>query len=200
MEDLAKEYGKNKTDRFANFLSNINIAHIIIIGVIFFIIVAISGRAVNSKYLYVVIFILLGIIAVLYFKPSKEKKILPDYIVKKVAQEALNQKVREGEEFSYDSKVVVSPYCKLKYENDMHTGNSGPVAWDVGFIEFVQGSQYKKEGIISLHPYDGFVTGLEFRPLGYSGRESRDRDIIPVGIVEGKVKTTDFGKGVIPEE
>ena len=82
----------------------------------------------------------------------------------------------------------------MKYENDLISGTSGPTSWDVGFVEFVHGTRFKKDGVISIHPYLGIITGIDFRPLGYTGRESRDRDIIPVGVVQGNVKTTEFGK------
>jgi hypothetical protein len=72
-------------------------------------------------------------------------------------------------------------------------GKGGYVHWDVGFEELVHGSQYKKQGVVSIHCYDGFITGLKNMPFGFSGRESHDVTEFPVGVVMGNVKTTDFG-------
>ncbi len=194
MEDIAKTYVKNNESKLGTFLTQINTWHVIVFGIILLVLVSFSNNENGDpKYNYVIYFILVGVISILYFKPNKERKLLPDSIVKKIAQEALDAKVREGKEFNFDSKVNVMSACHLKYENDMITGTSGPVAWEVGFIENVHGTKYEKEGVIRIHPYEGFVTGIAFYPLGYTGKESRDRDIIPVGVVQGSVKTTEFG-------
>lgn len=190
---IAEEYKKNNENRMQNLLSKISIVHLLIFGVILLIAYSVTKNNTDPKINYIIYGVLFVIILVLWFKPNKEKKLLPDHVVKEIAQEALNKKVREGKEFAFDSKVFVTPYCHLVYENDMASGTSGPIKWEVGFEELVNGSQYKKEGVISIHCYEGFVTGLKFLPFGYTGRESHDRDIIPVGVVQGNIKTTDFG-------
>lgn len=190
---IAEEYKRNTEHKFTNLLSKINVWHLVIFGIIGLIAYSMTKNQTDPKYNYIIYAVLVIIILVLYFKPNKEKRLLPDYIIKQIAQEALNKKVREGKEFAFDSKVFVTPYCHLKYENDMTTGTSGPVAWDVGFEELVHGSQYKKTGVISVHPFEGFITGIKFMPFGFTGTESHDRDIIPVGIVQGNVKTTEWG-------
>lgn len=195
MEELVREYRSQGENVAKNFFSNLGMGHVIIIGICLLILVAVfSNEEINPRYNYVIMAVLVGFILVLFFKSPKEKRLLSRKVVIKIAQEEVNKMVRDGKEFSYDSKVIVGPACHLKYENDMMTGTSGPIAWDVGFMELVKGSQYKKEGVISLHPFEGIITGFDWRPLGYTGRESRDRDIVPVGIVEGSMKTTDFGK------
>jgi hypothetical protein len=194
MDDIAKEYTKQKDNKFKNFMSNISVAQVIIFGVILFIIIALNkNKTADPKYNYVLYGILIVIILILYFKPSKDKILIPEPIAKQIAQEALNKKVKEGKEFSFDSIVKVMPACQLTYESDFMTGSSGPVSWDIGYIEYVHGSQYKKEGVISIHPYEGIVTGLREYPLGYTGRETKDVRVVPVGIVQGNMKTTDYG-------
>lgn len=194
MEDIAKEYTQKKESRWKHFLSNISTGQVIIFGVIIFLVISFSNnKTADPKYNYVLYGVLIVIILVLYFKPSNQKILLPEHVVKRIAQEALDRKVREGKEFSFDSTVKVSSACHLKYESDMMTGTSGPVAWEIGFIERVNNSQYKKEGVIRIHPYEGIVTGISFYPLGYTGRESRDREIVPVSVVQGSVKTTEYG-------
>lgn len=194
MEDIAKEYTQKKESRWKHFLSNISTGQVIIFGVIIFLVISFSNnKTADPKYNYVLYGVLIVIILVLYFKPSNQKILLPEHVVKRIAQEALDRKVREGKEFSFDSTVMVNSACHLKYESDMMTGTSGPVAWEIGFIERVNNSQYKKEGVIRIHPYEGIVTGISFYPLGYTGRESRDREIVPVSVVQGSVKTTEYG-------
>lgn len=190
---IVANYRRDNSRRISNFLSRISIGQIFVIGILAFIIISMTNNpTIDKRYYLGGYLILFAIILALYFKTSSEKKILPDYVVKEIAQEALNRKVREGKEFAFDSKAIVLPQCHLKYENDMITGTSGPVAWEVGFIEKVYGSNYKREGVIRIHPYEGFVTGISWMPLGYSGKESRDRDIIPVGVVQGNIKTTEW--------
>jgi len=197
MDEDVKEFRGKEENKISNFFSNIGIVHIVIVVVIVIILIKMGEGNTNPKYHYVIYFMLGAVILYLIYKPSKEKQeIIPRWLAEKKAQEELDRMVREGKCFTFDSKVYVVAAGRTNYENDLMTGTSGPVSWHIGFIELVHGSQYKKEGVISIHPYNGRVTGLEFRPLGYSGRESKDRDIIPVNVVQGSMKTTDFSGDV----
>lgn len=193
MEDqIAKEWVNKNDNKWTNFLTRIGPGHIIVFGVIIFIIIAISKNQVTSnKYSILIYSVLVGIILVLMFKPNKEKKLLPEHVVKKIAQEALESKRREGVEIPQDSKVYVQPACHLKWNNDMQTGEYFPTAWEIGFIEKVHGSNYNRDGVISIHPFEGIVTGISWRPLGYTGLESRDKDIVPVFSVGNKPRPDD---------
>jgi hypothetical protein len=196
MEDIAKEYTQKKESKVKHLLSNVSTTQVIIFGGLAFVAIMLSNnKNADPRLNYVIYAVFIIIILVLLFKPSKEKVLLPEHIVKRIAQEALDRKVRDGKEFGFDSKVEVSPYCHLQWENDMMTGNIRPIAWDIGYIEHVNNSQYKKEGVIRIHPFEGTIIGLSEYPLGYSGRETHDKDIVPVGVVQGNVKTTDFGNG-----
>jgi hypothetical protein len=191
---IVEEYKKNNDNKLQNLLSNVSVVHLLMLGVVALIVYSVLKNNTDPKINYIIYGVMGIIILVLYFRPNKEKKLLPDYIVKQIAQEALNKKVREGKEFAFNSKVFVTPYCTLKYENDMTTGTSGPTSWEIGFEELIQGSQYKKAGIIRIHPFEGFVCGIKHLPFGYTGRETTDKvDIVPVGVVQGNVKTSDWG-------
>jgi len=195
MADPIEKYKSSKNTKVKDFFSNLGMGHVIIIGICLVGIIAItSNENADPRYNYVAYAILIGVILVMFFKPNPEKTLLPKHIVIEAAQEEVNRMVRIGREFSYDSKVIAGPACRLNQENEGLSGSSGPISWDVGITEFVRGSQYKKEGVISIHPFKGIVMGFEWRLLGYTGRESRDRDIIPVGIVQGNMQPTDFGK------
>lgn len=193
-EQIAEEYKKNTEHRVTNLLSRVSVWHLVIFGVIGLIVYSMTKNQTDPKYNYIIYGVLIVIIAVLYFKPTKEKKLLPDYVVKQIAQEALNRKVREGKEFAFDSKVFVKPQCHLRYSDDLAEGFSGPIAWDVEFEELVHGTQYKRDGFVSLHPFDGVITAIFFTPFGFNPRESQNVKIIPVGVVQGTMKTSEFGQ------
>lgn len=192
MADIVEQYIDKKNNRLQTFMSRLNTAKILLFGAIVFVLVTIN-RSNNKSYTLIGWAVLLGVILVLYFKKDKTGEILDEPTVKLIAQEILNKKKIEGKEISYDSNVFTLPQCYLKWENDMVSGDSGPVAWDVGFVEMVHGKNYRREGIIHIHPYKGICTGIEWRPLGYSGIESKDRDVVPVGIIPGTIKTTEYG-------
>lgn len=193
MEKIAENWKKENSRSVSSIFSQITTAKVVIIAVGLLILLAMSKGNSDPRYTYVIYGALIVIILVLYFKPMKEKKLLPEYIIKRIAKEELEKKRREGVEIAHDSRISPTLQCHLRYENDFITGSSGPVGWDVGFVELVHGTKYKKEGVISLHPYEGIVTGFKLMPLGYSGRESHDKDIIPVGVMQGTMKTTDYG-------
>lgn len=186
MEEVAEEYLKeeNKKDRSSNFWSNFSGGYIVLIVVVVLIAISMSNNEKIDERYYLVIIVGLAIFIIyLMFKPNKEKHLIPEHVIKQMAQEALNKKVREGKEFPFDSKIDVTGVCHLNHEIDVGDGSQGYTAWEVGFIERVHGSNYKKEGVAIFHPFEGLLTGIEYRPLGYSGRESRDRLTICLGIL-----------------
>ena len=132
-------------------------------------------------------------ILVMYFKTDGTKKLLPRHIIIQIAQQELDLMIRVGQ-FPFDSKVYVSPSCQTKYENDLITDSSGPVSYAVGFYELVHGSQFKRDFVMFLNPYDGNVTGINEMRLGYDGTQTRDVMKIPVGVIQGSFKTNEFGK------
>ncbi len=200
MDEAAQNYlkEKEKEERSSNFWSNFQGGYIILIIIVIFAIISMSNtEKIDSRY-YLVIIIGLGIfIAYLIFKPNKEKHLIPEPVIKDMAQAALNKKVREGKEFPFDSKVEVTAVCHLNHEIDLGDGSQGYTAWEIGWVERVHGSNYKKDGVAIFHPYEGLLTGLEYRPLGYSGRESRDVLKINLGIIQGlnNIKASDINSG-----
>jgi preprotein translocase subunit SecG len=182
MEDEVKEF--QKTERSANFLSRITAAQIVVFIIIVLIILAISKNQTDSRYMWVLVAGLLIIIAVLYFKPSKKRQIIPEPMAKKLAYRALQRKKQEGIEISFDSKVNVMPQTQLIWKDDLVSGDTVCTGRDIGFEELVHGSSYRKEGVINLDAYTGEVNGICWMPLGYSGRErTTNVKIIPVGVV-----------------
>lgn len=193
MNEIVENY--QKKNKFQNVLSRVNIIHVVIVGLLLFILIKMGKSGTDPKYYYVGYAVLGVIIAIMYFKAGKNKKLIPRHVAAQIAQEELNRMVRDGKEFAFDSKCVVMAASQMKYKDDLIKGESGvPISWAIGFYEMVHGSNYKREGLIHIHPYEGYVMGIKMLPLGYTGAEETDRiKIVPVGIVSGSFKTSEFG-------
>jgi hypothetical protein len=113
-------------------------------------------------------------------------KLIPEQIIKEIAQEALERKRKEGIEIPFDAQVNVTLQGGISYETDytQDIPSSGPTRRDVGF-EVVRKS-YVKKGVIERHPYTGAVGGIRWEKMGYSGKETKDKIIVPVKEIERK--------------
>ncbi|GAH03481.1 unnamed protein product, partial [marine sediment metagenome] len=109
-------------------------------------------------------------------------KLIPEHIIKQIASEALEKKRLKGEEMPFDAKIRVSLIAESIYETDIYTGTSGIIKREVGFELIRKG--YKQTGVIGVHPYNGTILGIRWEKLGYTGKETKDKIIIPVGLVE----------------
>lgn len=201
MSDIVNEYRTKNRNIFKNFLSNIGLVHIIIFAVIGVILIKITSNPdIDTRYNYVIYAVLIGIIVVISSKSVKTKVLLDKKIATKIAYEEVIRMKNEGKEFSYDSKISPSGKCNLIFTDNMATGYADYTSWDIGFIEQVHGSQYKKDYVIRVHPYEGIILGVMEMPLGYTGKEKRDKEIIPVGVVMGTQKTTDIATGGVSNQ
>ena len=130
---------------------------------------------------------IIAIIVVFIFLLAKppEKKLLPEHIIKQIAQEALDRKRKEGIEIPFDCEVRVMLAGESIWESDFISGTSGIIRREVGFETIQKG--YKKKGVISIHAFEGSIMGLRYPvSLGYTGKETKDRTIIPVNFQEDK--------------
>lgn len=196
MEDVIENYNKKKEKRFRNLLSKIGIGHVILIAILFFIAISITNKPdIDPRYNYIIYATLIGIIILMYYKSGSEKEELIDWFTAaSIVEEASKKMLRQGIEFSFDSKVKVMAPSHNKYENDLVSGYSGPVMWNIGVREYIHGSTYYKDWVCSVHPYKGLIMGWKKFPMGFSGREEMvDVKIVPVNVVEGSSK--DFKKG-----
>lgn len=125
---------------------------------------------------FIVIFILI--------KDGKDKKLIPEQVIKEIAQRALERKRREGIEIPSDYQVKVLPQCKLIYSTNYNfDGISKPINWDVGFQ--ISKGGFKKIGVIRINPFDGTNLGIRFESLGYSGKESESFVVIEAEVKKG---------------
>ena len=123
----------------------------------------------------------------LMYKEDSESKLIPEHIIKQIAQEALDKKRVLGIEIPFDCKVKVDLPGEGIWEQDMVSGTSGMIRRDVGFEVIKKG--YIKKGVIGIQPYNGTVLGLRWEKFGYTGKESKDRIIVPVEVIKRKEST-----------
>ncbi|MEK6878153.1 MAG: hypothetical protein AABY22_01020 [Nanoarchaeota archaeon] len=190
---LVEEYRKKHNSIFNNFINNLSYGGIIIISIIILVLIMLSKN--SKRFSSIMIAMLLIIILYLAFKPSKIKILLDLETAGAQAQEYLERMRVDGRKIDFDSKIEVMPVGQDCYKMDTITGESAVISIDIGFCEYVHGSQYKKEGVVSVHPYDGTITGMSYMPLGYTGRERTTvTKIVPVGVmnIQGGTNTSDF--------
>lgn len=196
MNPIVKEYRSKNKNFLKSFMSNIGLGHILLFGIIGIILIkVISSPNVDPRYNYIIYGTLIGIIIIISSKSNKERIRIDRQTATRIALEEANYMKNQGKEFAYDSKIYSSGRCKCRFTDNMATGYADYTSWDIGIVEHVHGSQYKKDYVISIHPYEGIILGIVEMPLGYTGKEKKDKEIIPVGVVMGTQKTTDIAGG-----
>jgi len=177
------DWEKSKNSRWSRVSKQIKPVHVIGILLIIFIgnYFVSTGKIANNLFWGIVIaFSVLFIF--LMFRETNEPKLIPEHIIKQIAQEALDKKRLLGIEIPFDSRVRVTLVGEGIWEQDMISGTSGMIKRDVGFE--VRRKGYIKKGVIGIHPYNGIILGIRLEKFGYTGKESKDRIIIPVSVLE----------------
>lgn len=123
----------------------------------------------------------------LMYREDSEAKLIPEHIIKQIGQESLEKKRALGIEIPFDCKVKVTLVGEGIWEQDMVSGTSGMIRRDVGFEVIRKG--YIKKGVIGIQPYNGTILGLRWERFGYTGKESKDRIIVPVEVIKRKEST-----------
>lgn len=192
MEEERKEYDKWKSDKTSwsrKLASSINAWHLI--G--FFLLLvggswAMASGKIKPSFFYISVILALIIIIFLAYKGPPGKRLIPEHIIKRICQEALDKKKREGIEIPWDAEVKVMLQGEPKWEQDLTNNTSGMTRRNVGFEVSKKG--YRKKGIIGCDPFSGEIMGFEFLSTGYTGRESRvETKIVSVGMFETKNPT-----------
>jgi len=192
MEDVSKDYQNPAGNRLKNLVSNLSVSMIIVVGIVILIIILISSnKQIDPKVNFVVYGVLIAIIFYLMYKPSDKMRLLTRQEALNIGRNELEYMKREGETFAHNSEIFMSDCCNLRTTGSA-MGTTEYESWDIGFIERVNGTNYKKDKIIKVHPYFGIVIGIEDMPMGYTGKEKKDVQYIPIGIFQGSMKTTDL--------
>ena len=174
---------KKKNSKWAKVSKQIKPIHVIGVFLLIFLVQywASAGK-IQSSYVWGIA-IAFGILFLfLIYRETNEPKLIPEHIIKQIAYDALEKKKVRGIEIPFDVKVRVTLAGEGIYETDIYTGTSGIIKREVGFELIRKG--YKKTGVISIHPYNGQILGIRWESLGYSGKGTKDRIIIPVGLVD----------------
>ncbi len=174
---------KKKNSKWAKVSKQIKPVHVI--GVFLLIFLGqywVSTEKIQSGYFWGIV-IAFGILFLfLIYRETNEPKLIPEHIIKQIAYDSLEKKRIRGIEIPFDAKIRVMLYGEGIHEQDMVSGTSGLIRRDVGFEVIRKG--YRKKGVIGVHPFNGTILGIRFEPLGYSGKETKDRVIIPVNLLE----------------
>ena len=177
------DWEKKRNSKWAKVSKQIKPIHVIGIGFLIFggqYLVSTGKIQVNVFWGIVIAFGMLFLF--LMFRETSEPKLIPEHIIKQIASEALEKKRLKGDEVPFDAKIKVILPGEGIYETDIYTGTSGLIKREVGFELIRKG--YKKTGVIGVHPYNGTILGIRWEKLGYTGKETKDKVIIPVGLVE----------------
>jgi len=146
---------------------------------------AYSSGKISKTMAIVIVIPFIVLIMFLIYRESSTPKLIPEHIIKQIAQDALERKRIRGIEIPFDSRVRVTLVGEGVYETDMYTGTSGIIRRDVGFEVIKKG--LRKTGVIGVHPYNGTILGIRWERMGYTGKESKDRILLPVGFIERKI-------------
>lgn len=173
------EWEKSKNSRWSKFSKQVKPVHVM--GILLLVFIGnylVSTGKVEGGFFWgiVVAFGLLFIF--LMFRDTNEQKLIPEHIIKQIAQEALDKKRFLGKEIPFDCKVKATLVGEGIWEQDMISGTSGIIKREVGFE--IRKKGLIKKGVIGIHPYNGTILGIRLEKFGYSGKESKDRIIIPM--------------------
>lgn len=178
------EWEKKKNSRWSKVSKQIKAVHVLGILVLFALgNYFVSAGKIDSNIFWGVVIAFGGLILFLTFRESIEPQLIPEHIIKQIAQEALDKKKILGIEIPFDALVRVTLVGEGIWEQDFISKTSGLIRRDVGFEVIRKG--YIKKGVMGIHPYNGTILGIRLEKFGYTGKESKDRIIIPTGIIQG---------------
>ena len=182
------EWEKKKDSRWSSISKKIQPMHVIGILVMISIgnYLVTTGKIDNN--LFWGILVAMGFFVLfLMYREDSEAKLIPEHIIKQIAQETLEKKRALGIEIPFDCKVRVTLVGEGKWEQDLISGTSGMIRRDVGF-EFIR-KGYIKTGVIGIQPYNGTILGIRWEKFGYTGKETKDITIVPVETIKRKEST-----------
>ncbi len=176
-----KDWQKKQGSLWTRFSKQVKSVHLI--G--FFVLIIAGNWATQTGKIPMAVFFTAIIAFALVFlfvavRESNEPKLIPEHIIKQIGKNALEKK--RGEEIPFDAKIKITLIGEVIHEQDMISRTSGVIKREVGFQLIKKG--YAKSGVIGIHPYNGIVLGIRWERLGYSGKETKDRILVPVNIID----------------
>lgn len=176
------EWEESKNSRWNRVSKQIKAVHVV--GILVLLAVGnywVTSGKIDSEIFWSIAVSFIVLIIFLTFRANLEPQLIPEHVIKQIAQDALDKKKRLGIEIPFDAKVRVTLVGEGIYEQDFVSRTSGLIRRDVGFELNRKG--YIKKGVIGVHPYSGVIMGIRWEKFGYSGKETKDRTIIPAGII-----------------
>ncbi len=179
---------KREVSPFKKISGKIKILHILAFGALFFIGNQIVQQNKDQNWIYFVIIFL----AVLYFfslanEPSKD--LIPRNIALKIAEEDLKNEI--GHVYPIGSQISPTVY----YKDQFIDSGQGPIVtkYNLGF-KIKEPNEPWKEVVYQMHPYTGECKGVIEKPLGFTGNDIKDLQLITPTIIPEKIPETDTGK------
>jgi len=158
-----------------------------VLGFIFILILGnylVASKQMSSGVFFIILISFGILLLFLIFKENAEPKLIPEHIIKQIVYEALIKKKNLGIEIPFDAQVKVTLLAGAGYETDFVSGTSGIVKREVG-VEVIRKS-YKKNYVVSVHPYNGTILDIIPKPLGINSKDAlgKDKQIVPVQFVK----------------
>jgi len=122
------------------------------------------------------------------------QKVIPENVIKIIAKRALERKIGNGGEFPQGTQIEPLAYCRLRYMGEWGS-DYVPWKWEVGF-KVIYPNGLKKDIVVIMHVYEGYITGIKEVPEGYTGQQSKDlKVLIPSQIVQKESPATNLQQG-----
>lgn len=174
---------KKQNSRWTKISQQVKAVHVLlIVGLIFFAVWMYNTQKLSREAILAIVVPFGILILFLMYRETSTPKLIPEHIIKQIAQDALERKRTIGIEIPFDCKVRVTLVGEGIYETDMYTGTSGIIKREVGFEVIKHG--LRKTGVLGIQPFNGTILGIRFERMGYDGKGTPNRILIPVGFVE----------------
>ena len=174
---------KKKNSKWSKISKQIKPLHVI--GIFLLVFLGqywVSTGKIQGNYFWGITIAFVMLFVFLMYRETNDPKLIPEHIIKQIVYDALEKKRARGIEIPFDAKVKVTLAGEGVHEQDMASRTSGIIRRDVGFEIIRKG--YTKKGVVGVHPFSGIILGIRFEPFGYTGKETKDRVIIPVSVLE----------------
>jgi len=161
--------------------------HIVLLAVLFFIATLIVESN-KSKWIY---FVLGGMIILFFlsmFKQGQTREAISRERAQTIAHKDLENEIRANRVFPHGTTIIPTGYFRDQSWND----GDGPILfkYNIGFVAKIAGKP-QVNIVYQMDPFTGRCKGWVETPLGFTGEDIKDRDIIiPEKIIkEEKDKT-----------
>lgn len=182
-EQEYQDWKNQSNSKFSGLAGKFKPTHLIGIVIAFFIFYYFYTTGKINNYTMLGGMVLVGgIILLMAFKPTGEKRLLPEHVIKRIVYEAAVKKRLAGIEIPFDAKIETALEVKSVRESDLTNNSSGIISRQVGLKISQKG--YVKKYIVFVEPYNGTILDFRAAPLGFvHDYFSKDKKVVPVSVV-----------------